>query len=157
IIKPLRLGILTRPYQYRRQHQLGVAVLAMATLDTVPRLVMEADAWKVAGEELDEDEVLDLGMPKACAEFRVSGQAWSPDPSQPGRTAVRVRVDELEKSLIVHGDRHWEQSGMSRAGPVHGVRVNWRHTYGGPDFAENECGMGAVRDDDGVWRVPNVE
>lgn len=157
IIKPLRLGILSRPYQYRRQHQLGVAILAMATLEAEPGLVMEADLWKISGEELDEDEVLDLSIPKPCAEFLVSGKAWSHDASEPGRVAVRARVDHLEKSLVVHGDRRWAQGGMSRAGVVQGVPVNWRHTYGGPGFAENECGMGAARDADGVWRVPNVE
>ncbi|MCC2596532.1 DUF2169 domain-containing protein [Pusillimonas sp. MFBS29] len=157
IIKPLRLGILSRPYQYRRQHQLGVAVLAMTTLDTAPGLVAEADLWKISGEELDEDEVLDLSIPKPCAEFLVSGRAWSHDTGEPGRVAVSARVDHLEKSLIVHGDRHWAQGGMSQAAAVQGVPVNWRHTYGGAGFAENECGMGAARDADGVWRVPNVE
>src|SRR3546814_3286286 len=128
IIKPLRLGILSRPYQYRRQHQLGVAILAMATLEAEPGLVMEADLWKISGEELDEDEVLDLSIPKPCAEFLVSGKAWSHDASEPGRVAVRARVDHLEKSLVVHGDRRWAQGGMSRAGVVQGVPVNWRHT-----------------------------
>src|SRR5690606_5946597 len=109
------------------------------------------------GEELDEDEVLDLSIPKPCAEFLVSGKAWSHDASAPERVAVRARVEQLEKSLIVHGDRHWRQGGMSRAGAVQGVPVNWRHTYGGPGFAENELGMGAARGVDGVWRVPNVE
>ncbi|NYT86491.1 DUF2169 family type VI secretion system accessory protein [Pollutimonas harenae] len=157
IIKPLRLSILSRPYQYRRQHQLGVAILAMTTLDADPGLVMEADVWKISGEELDEDEVLDLSIPKPCAEFLVSGKAWSHDASEPGRVAVRARVDHLEKNLIVHGDRHWVQGGMSPAGVVQGVPVNWRHTYGGSGFAENECGMGSVRGADGVWHIPNVE
>lgn len=157
IIKPLRLGILSRPYQYRGQYQLGVAVLAMATLGHDAALVMEADLWKIAGQELDEDEVLDLGVPKPCAEFLVSGKAWSHDASEPGRAAVRVRVDQLEKSLIVHGERHWVHGGASKAGPVQGVPVSWRHTFGGQGVAENECGMGAARDADGVWRLPNVE
>jgi uncharacterized protein YjbI with pentapeptide repeats len=157
IIKPLRLGILTRPYQYRGQHQLGVSVLAMATLAPDPTLLMEADLWKISSQELDEDEVLDLGIPKPCAEFLVSGKAWSHDASDPGRVAVRARLDYLEKSLIVHGDRSWGQGGMSKAAVVQAVPLNWRHTYGGPGFPDNENGLGAVRDADGVWRVPNVE
>ncbi len=157
IIKPLRLSLLTRPYTYLGRHQLGVAVMAMATLEPDPILLPEAELWKTANAALEEDSVLDLGIPKPCAEFLVSGSAWAHGAADPGSCAVRVRVGGLEKSLIVSGDRTWTSGGMSLPGPVQGVPVDWRHTYGGPDVAENPCGIGAERAREGPRAVPNIE
>src|SRR5690606_4629826 len=105
IVKPLRLSLLTRPYTYRRQHRLGVTVLAMATLDGDSMLVPEAEIWQRTGQWLEEDNVLDLAVPKPCAEFLVSGRAWSHDADEPGRVAVRARVADKEKTLLVFGNR----------------------------------------------------
>jgi uncharacterized protein YjbI with pentapeptide repeats len=158
IIKPLTLSLLTRPYTLRRKHRLGVAVMAMASLDDAHDLMMEADLWRIAGEFLDEDGVLDLGIPKPCAEFLVSGRAYDHGPKRSGQCAVRVSVAGLEKTLRVSGDRHWlAAGGASAPTPVDGVSLDWRHTFGGPNFSENPLGRGAVRESDGRWPLPNVE
>jgi len=157
IIKPLRLSLLTRPYTYRRQHSLGVSVLAMATLGDIPILLPEADIWGQTGAWLEEDNAVDLAVPKPCAEFLVSGRAWSHDVDNPGYVALRVRVADREKNLLVFGDRRSEGERWTEPAPVRGVPVDWRHAYGGVDVDENPWGTGAARDPDGVWKAPNVE
>ena len=157
IIKPLRLSLLTRPYTHRRQHWLGVSVLAMATLGDDPVLRPEAEIWRQTGAWLEEDNVVDLAVPKPCAEFLVSGRAWSHDADTPGRAALRVRVAGLEKNLLVSGDRRGADGRWTEPEPLRGVPVDWRHAFGGPDVAENPCGAGAGRGLDGLWKAPNVE
>ncbi len=158
IIKPLTLSLLTRPYTLRRQRRLGVAVMAMARLGDTPELAPEADLWRIAGEMLEEDNVLDLGIPKPCAEFLASGSAYALRSETPGQCAVRISVAGMEKTLRVSGDRFWLASGGASApGAVDGVRLDWRHTFGGPDVPENPVGKGAGRDAGGRWPLPNVE
>ncbi|OZI37319.1 hypothetical protein CAL29_02545 [Bordetella genomosp. 10] len=157
-IKPFRLSLMTRPYRWRRADTLGVAVMALATLDDAPRLMPEQELWKLAAEETG--GILDLGVPKACAEFLVSGYAYTRH--QPDKTAcgVRVRVGELEKSLLVFGDRYWLDGRPSQPAPFEQMRVNWTRAYGGPDVAANPQGMGSLAVDVNGARVlplPNVE
>ena len=159
VIKPLRLGLLTRPYSLRGQHRLGVSVMAWATLSEAAVLLPESEMWEAAQSVLDEDEALDLGIPKPCGEFLVSGRAWAHDPAQTGTCAVSVRVGSLEKSLIVSGDRQWTGGASGKpaigpAQPVVGVPVDWHHTYGGKDVEENPVGVGA---DAASRALPNVE
>lgn len=156
-LKPLRLGLLARPYQYLGRHQLGVTVLALATMEQAPRLLQEAEIWKLSGSELDEDEALDLGIPKPCAEFLATGKAYAHDRKDPGRCAVQVAVAGKEKNLLVTGHRAWIQGRLTDPLPVDGVPVNWRHAYGGPGYAENPVGLGAAPGEDGLVRAPQVE
>ncbi|MEI2417234.1 DUF2169 domain-containing protein [Orrella sp. JC864] len=156
IIKPLRLGLLSRPYQYRGRHHLGVSVLAYGRLDGT-QLLPEAELWKLAGQVLDEDESLDLGLPKPCAEFLVSGKAYAHATTDPGRCAVQVQVAGLQKHLLVSGARAWRDGRLSEPEPVQGVPVNWRHAYGGPQFEENPVGIGMAKAADGSWPAPQVE
>src|SRR3546814_16981158 len=72
IVKPLRLGVMSRPYTMQRRSKLGLSVLALASLSEPALLQPEADLWTLAGEALGDDGVLDLGVPKPCAEFLVS-------------------------------------------------------------------------------------
>ena len=164
IFKPLQLGLLTRPYLHRGRHQMGVTVMAFArmprgdaALAAEPLLLPEAELWKLAGEVLDEDEALDLGVPKPCAEFLASGRAYSHDPASPGRCAVLVQVAGKEKHLLVTGRRAWVGDQTTEPEAVDGVPVDWRHAYGGPAFDENPVGIGAAEDARGIRLAPQVE
>lgn len=157
IIKPLRLGLLTRPYTLHGQHRLGVCVTAFVTLDEAATLVTDAEFWRVAQTVLDEDEAVDLGIPKPCGEFLVSGKAWSHDAAQPGACAVRVQVGTLEKSLIVTGDRQWADGVPTAPKPVAGTPLDWHHTWGGEGVEENPVGIGATQAPGEPRRLPNVE
>ena len=156
-IKPMRLGLLTRPYLHMRQHQVGVAVMAFASMEDAPALLMDAEMWRLAQERLDEDETVDLGIPKPCAEFLVSGRAFAHNATDFGCCAVRARVGDLEKALIVSGNRHWHDGRASAAEPVDGTPLDWKHTYGGQGYEENPVGTGLSRDESGRLPLPNVE
>lgn len=160
IVKPLRLGLLSRPYRMRGRQRLGLAVFALATLDEQALLQPEADLWSLAGEALGEDGVLDLAVPKPCAEFLVSGAAYTAH--QQDRTAcmARVRVGELEKTLAVFGERYWLDGKPTPPAPFEAMPLDWAHAFGGPEYADNPHGRGAgderiagVR----TRRLPNVE
>lgn len=158
IVKPLRLGLLSRPYQMRRRSQLGLSVLALASLDGL--LQPEPDLWRLAAEVLDEGAALDLGVPKPCAEFLVSGKAYTAHQDDRSACAARVRVGTLEKTLAVFGDRYWLSGQPTPPSAFDAMPLDWARAYGGAAFAENPLGRGADEETiNGVRtrRLPNVE
>jgi uncharacterized protein YjbI with pentapeptide repeats len=157
-VKPFRLSLLTRPYRWQRADTLGVAVMALATLGETPQLMPEQELWRLASEEAG--GVLDLGVPKACAEFLASGYAYTQHQDDKTACAVRMRVGELEKSLLVFGDRYWLDGRASKPVPFEQMRLDWTRAFGGADMPANPQGMGACAVDvNGVQLVPlpNVE
>src|SRR3546814_1991038 len=98
IVKPLRLGVMSRPYTMQRRSKLGLGVLALASLSEPALLQPEADLWTLAGEALGDDGVLDLGVPKPCAEFLVSGSAYTVHQPERHACVARVRVGDRQKS-----------------------------------------------------------
>jgi len=160
IVKPLRLGLLARPYRMRRRQRLGLSVLALATLDERPLLQPEPDLWTLAGDVLGEDGVLDLGVPKPCAEFLVSGSAHAVHQRDRRACVVRAKVGTLEKSLAVFGDRYWLDGRATEPEPFESMPLDWAHAYGGPSYPDNPHGRGADEETvNGVRtrRLPNVE
>ncbi|NIF00311.1 DUF2169 domain-containing protein [Pantoea sp. Acro-805] len=74
IIKPSQLNHLSRPYRWQGQDYLGVAVMALLDMSDTPILLDEQTLWQRVNEELQlPDGVLDLAIPKHCAEFLASG------------------------------------------------------------------------------------
>lgn len=160
IVKPLRLGLLSRPYMMRGRSALGISALALASLDARALLLPEAELWELAGEALGEDGVLDLGVPKPCAEFLVTGNAYTAHQARRDACAVRVRVGDRQKSLMVFGDRFWVGQQASEPLPYEIMPLDWRHAYGGPSYPDNPQGRGA--DDEFIngvrtRRLPNIE
>src|SRR5690606_28675260 len=109
ITKPMRLALMKNAYQWQGRYQLGVSVMAMVTMrDDTPSLLIEPDLWNIVGEYLGEDDILDMGLPKPAAEFLVSGSAWTSHQEDKTQCAVRARVGNVEKDLLVFGDRYWK-------------------------------------------------
>lgn len=157
-IKPFRLGILTRPYRWQRRDLLGVSVFALIDIAQAPTLLSDQDLWKLAAEE--GIGALDLATPKQHPEVLVSGHAYPHDSKQPGACGVRLKVGDIDKSLLVFGDRYWIDGKATAPQPFERMRLDWHRAYGGPDVADNPLGIGA-RDEDinGVRtrRLPNIE
>ncbi|WP_454696965.1 DUF2169 domain-containing protein [Achromobacter aegrifaciens] len=157
-IKPLRLGLLTRPYRWQRHDMLGIAVFALVDIRQTPTLLMDQELWKLAGAEAG--GLLDLATPKLCPEVLVAGHAYPHDPASPGACAVRLKVGAIDKSLLVFGDRYWLDGKATAPQPFERMRLDWSHAYGGPGCAENPLGMGAQEEDINgvrVRRLPNIE
>ncbi|EHK62801.1 DUF2169 family type VI secretion system accessory protein [Achromobacter arsenitoxydans] len=157
-IKPLRLGILTRPYRRQRRDMLGVAVFALVDIARSPTLLTDQELWQIAAAE--GIGALDLATPKLHPEALVSGHAYPHDSGSPGACAVRMKLGSIDKSLLVFGDRYWLDGKVTAPQPFERMRLDWSRAYGGPGVAENPLGIGAQDEDiHGVRtrRLPNIE
>ncbi|WP_418130273.1 DUF2169 domain-containing protein [Variovorax sp. 375MFSha3.1] len=161
IIKPLRLGMLTRPFKKDQRNWLAVTALAMTdALDSDARIIPEARCWQTFADELGGEIAFDLGMPKVKQEFLVTGIAYTRHQQDKTQCAVNARVGRLQKNLLVFGDRFWIDGRASAPQPFDSRRIDWHGAFGGPGFAENPAGIG--HDDEIVHgvrarRLPNIE
>lgn len=151
-LKPLRLGLLTRPFEWAGEHHLSVAILAFGTLDG--SLLLEADLWKFVPPQLGPDAALDLGIPKPRGEVVVTGVAHVPGGVPRPACSVRVRLGAVDKTLLVVGDRVWHDGAMTEPAPFTSMPLGWDRAFGGPGFAQNPLGRGVKGDGD---RLPNLE
>ncbi|MBK9261688.1 MAG: DUF2169 domain-containing protein [Polyangiaceae bacterium] len=158
-IKPLRLGILTRPFENARQYYLSVAVMAFFPFDTPERLLPEISLWKLVAKELGEEGILDEGMPKSAAEVLVAGHAFPPNPPKP-HCHVRLRMRSIDRTLYVFGDRQWTLGGPTDPEPFTSMPITWSRAFGGEGFDKNPHGKGIkpIKSEQKEWHpLPNVE
>ncbi len=161
IIKPLRLSVLSRPFRLKGKNHLGVSVLALADMGDKPKLRPEMELWQLAADELQASGgVIDMAMPKSCAEFLATGFAYSHHQQDKTACATRIEIEQLSKTLLVSGDRFWSGSKATPPREFDQMRLDWSRAFGGEDYAENPHGIGAVNElQDGVAfrRLPNIE
>ncbi|MFS2222981.1 DUF2169 domain-containing protein [Pantoea sp. B65] len=156
IIKPLRLSVLNRPFRWQGKNQLGISLLALTDMSSTPQLRPESELWQLAASELTgSGGVLDLALPKACAEFLASGNAYTRHQQEKTVCTVKIEVAGLSKSLRVSGDRHWINGQPSPPRPFEQMCVDWRRAYGGEGYADNPQGIGLCREDGAP--LPNIE
>lgn len=165
-IKPLRLGFLTRPFDFAREHRFVVTVLAPFPLREPGALVPEVDLWKLVGKQLGRFAVFDSAMWKPRGEVVVSGSCFPP--TRPARAClvgltVRDRAGKamVDKTLQVFGDRQWALGGPGEPAPFERMPVDYTRAFGGEGFAQNPIGLGHApvkgSDGDEVHALPNVE
>lgn len=155
VCKPLRLGLITRPFELRGQCHLAVGVIAFASLDD-GALLPEVDFWKLSAERLGEGACFDLGFPKSFAEFLVSGRAFSAG-APTAALRVRASLGPVDKTVLVVGDRRWERGAMTAPAPFTDMPLDWSRAFGGEGFALNPLGRGAAPGPDGSHALPNLE
>ncbi len=157
-VKPQRLGVLSRVLEHQRQCHFSVGVLVFAPLDN-PVALPEVDLWKFLPEALGADVAFDMAMPKSRGEALVAGKAFAPG-GEARACAVRVQVGAVDKTLHVFGDRVWRDGEPTEPAPFAAMPLTWDRAYGGPAFAENPLGRGAVSlpgPNGPVHPLPNVE
>lgn len=159
VIKPQKLGLVTRCFERQRRFLLGVSILALH--DFAHALASEVDMWKFLPEQLGKDGIPDAGMPKSRAEFLVTGRAFqSGGEPRPG-CKVRVRLGSIEKTLFVFGDRYWlSNTKQTEPRPFTEMPLTWEHAFGGEGFDRNSVGKGfrAIETEQGrVYPLPNIE
>lgn len=158
-VKPLRLGVLTRPFENARQYYLSVAVITFFPFDLPERLLPEVSLWKLVATELGEEGILDEGMPKSTAEVLVAGRAFPPNPPKP-HCLVRLRMGHIDRSLYVFGDRQWGLGGPTDPQPFNDMPITWSRAFGGEGFQKNPHGRGLKPIKVGereVHPLPNIE
>jgi hypothetical protein len=156
VIKPETLSLLTRPFEFRREFWLGVAVLAFVPIGDTPVLLPEAAMWPFLSEELPPDLPLDAAIPKVRAEFLAVAHCQAPDAVAAPLVRTGIQLGPLIKLLDVHGDRMLDQRtrGISKAVPFEHMPIDWSHAYGGPGFADNPLGKSLLATDAPTGTVP---
>ncbi|AHG20859.1 pentapeptide repeat [Chania multitudinisentens RB-25] len=161
VIKPLRLSILNRPYRWQEKNYLGVSVLALADMGSAPRLRPEPELWQLAEAELrTSGGIIDLAIPKACAEFLATGYAYTHHQAEKTACAVKIQLEQREKTLVAFGERHWVNNAPSSPLPFQQMRLDWSRAFGGLEHPENPHGIGANPEsfeNTKIHRLPNIE
>ncbi len=143
VLKPMALGLLSRPFEYERRFMLGVAVLSFIPLGPDPALFAETAMWKFLAEELPEEQALDAAIPKFGAEFLLSARAFAPGGAPVPALRAAARLGERTKSLHVFGDRFLLAGDRTSPPlPFAEMPLDWAHAYGGPGDADNPTGKG---------------
>jgi uncharacterized protein YjbI with pentapeptide repeats len=159
VVKPLKLSLLSRSYDYLGRHWLSVGVLMM--WDLVDGSVRpDNEFWKTVMEAIGRGAMLDAAMPKSRAEYFVFGGFHAPGGQPVEAGFVQLRLGNLEKRLNVYGDRYWGAVVPSKPQPMTTMPVDWEHAFGGADYKPNPLGKGAleIKIEGATLRpLPNVE
>jgi uncharacterized protein YjbI with pentapeptide repeats len=162
VIKPLRVGVLSKTFEHRREARMSVSLLAFRRFDAPRVLLTEAAMWKLLARELGEEALIDEGMPKSQPEWLVWGAAYAPAAKSAVAVTVTASVGPQSKTLRVLGDRYWrpDVDGVaSDPQPFSEMPIRWSRAFGGPKLP-NPYGRGvaAVKVHGGeLVFLPNVE
>lgn len=159
-LKPMQLSVLHRCFEHRGEKLLGISVLAFLPLCEDPALLLEPELWPFLGEALGPDAAFEQGIPKAVSEYLVVGAAYPPGQEPVEAMAVGVRFGSSTKSLLVHGDRYWDDRLPTAAKPFASLPLSWSNTYGGAGFDANPVGRGHPEADATQRKrraLPNIE
>lgn len=164
VVKPLKLGVIHRPYERMGQYYLAVATCAFFTFDQPDILLPEITMWPFAASALGKDAMLDAGMPKQSGEVLIKAKCFTP--KGPPRTGMQVRskVGAIEKKLYIFGDRCWRRKltswQISEPTPFTEMEISWAHAFGGSGYEQNPLGKGFRPTERGQIEglpLPNVE
>jgi uncharacterized protein YjbI with pentapeptide repeats len=159
-IKPQKLGVLTRCFEFGRRFNFGVSVLMFIPLSKDPALLSEVGMWKFAAAELGKDAALDAAVPKSKPEFIVTGNAYMPGGKPGPGCTVRARLGEREKLLHVFGDRYWNGPFKTDPEPFMSMPLDWAHAFGGEGYDKNPLGKGfkpVKKDKVEIKWLPNIQ
>lgn len=156
VIKPQALGLSTRPVEFRKRFGLNVSAYLHLPFAQGERgcLWAEQSMWGFLSQEMAQP-LIDEGVAKLTPEFLVHGKAF-PTKERPSACAVRARLGDREKTLLVFGDRYWDGNRPSAPQPFEAMPLGWSAAYGGADFAGNPQGRGREAKAGVTW-LPNVE
>ena len=161
VLKPQALGLLTRPFEFRRKCYCGVAVMTLIPLSGKRSLSGESAMWTMAAEVMGEDLQLDDGLPKQKGEFLVAGNAWPAPGGDRTKLRIRVSLGDRTKELNVFGDRYFHGDQVTGPEPFESMPLCWSRAFGGEKFAQNPLGKGhqVITNEQGqrVHPLPNIE
>jgi uncharacterized protein YjbI with pentapeptide repeats len=159
VIKPQTLGVLTRPFEFRREFWLGCAAIAFLPIGESPSLLPETALWPFLAEELPPDQPLDAVIPKARAEFVVVAHAFTPGGAVAPMVSTGARLGLVTKQLDVFGDREFDRTSgqITEPVPFSHMKLDWTRAYGGRGFADNPLGKGVTPTDGSDGRIFPVE
>src|ERR1700760_619363 len=98
-LKPQRLGLLCRTFESDGRFYFVVSLLVCFPFNAPRSLLTEAEMWKLAGEQLGEDGILDEGLSKVHGEVLVNGRCFTPGGQPRAVTYARVRFGTVDKTI----------------------------------------------------------
>ena len=147
VFKPLNQSLLYKPFEINHTPYLCTAVISFFPLQSAPVLKSETDLWKFVADQLGQDAMLDMCMPKPKGEVLVTGACFAPkDRAVAGE--VSINLGSVNKTLYVYGDRFWKISAtmgktISDPEPFDRMDISYANAFGGPSFKPNPLGKGA--------------
>lgn len=167
LIKPLQLGLLTRPYTLGGKHNLAVAALGFFRLgEPCTSFLSEPEQWAGAVAALPPLKALDEVFAKPHGEMLLAGHAYAPDGTPADRVDLRLQLGSVSKSARVWGDRRWYYAPWYRitpAVPFLSMPLAAGRAYGGPRHPLNPEGRGYTGNPFAGWlgsnegAMPNLE
>jgi len=164
IVKPMRLGLLTRAQQEPPKVYFFVTALGYFDLLEPDDFDLETRMWPMVATAMGGTPI-DVGMPKPRGEVVVVGEAAAPGGRPVTQMAVEFAVGQVRKRMTVIGDRYWQLSRdgavFTRPEPFVQMPLSWDRAFGGPEHSANPFGTGhaalaALRAGQPV-RLPNLE
>jgi uncharacterized protein YjbI with pentapeptide repeats len=160
-IEPSRLTILTRPYQWRGGARLAIGIYVLAKQSPEGwHLVDDQELWSNVLPELDSNGMLDQIVPKANPEYLISGFAYTHSQETKNACIVKAEIGELQKSLLIIGDRYWIGNEPSKPQPFSRLPITWENAFGGDGYEKNPAGKGVaqvVLGQEKAIPLPNIE
>lgn len=146
IVKPFRVGLLTRPFLHAGTVDLTVSLLFHFPFDNPREIQKEGDMWEELMPILG-NTPLDSCEPKALGEVLAWGDYFAPDGQPMLQHGIRLSLGPVDKTLRVTGPRDWVRSaagGLSATEPepITRLPLGWEAAFGGPAFADNPVGLG---------------
>ena len=165
IIKPMRLGIMTKVEPQKSGGTFVVTALGLFRLHDPSDFMSDQALWPMAAKELPPGTVLDIGSAKVQGDILLGGHAAAPQGQTAQAMTVGVAMAGKTVTLAVFGDRYWmpTRNGavFTEPKPFEVMPITPDRAFGGPGHPRNPAGRGfqaAKRIVDGeAVLLPNVE
>ena len=145
IIKSNELVFTKNVFQWNSKYYASLSAALGFQLDKSAFLSTELEMQNI-WSMLNLESAIDEGYPKSRAEVLVMGKVKLPKDKKPN--LIHLKMQNIDKTLAVHGHKVWEKIGFStldtklasRAEDM--VLLSWEHAFGGKGFLANPSGKG---------------
>lgn len=156
-------SVTVSPFALRGERLLMVCVGLFVRLDPETgecTVESEQNFWKLVPDifaGIGQAPVLDMGLPKPCAEILVAGSCRTPNARPLAAQEVSFRVGDVRRHIAVFGDRTRVDGVAGKPVPFTAIPLVWERAFGGPDFPANPLGRGLDKDNAPGNLAPNLE
>lgn len=141
IIRPLQISFNNNILEHNRRFYFTASLTLGINLVSGEEL-LDMYYLKDVFESMGENPFPDMGMPKPNGEFLVSGSFHAPKGESVTGGEVQIKFGDIEKKLIVFGQRKWVGAIPSRPELIRSMPMDNTKTFGGKDFKKNPDGIG---------------
>ncbi|KTC71654.1 Secreted effector protein pipB2 [Legionella birminghamensis] len=148
-------------YRHNNKDMLSVTLMAMFSFNQRKIFSSFQEFWTIAKKNFQDDEMLDFYLPKLRSEYFVKGSCYAYDP-ETRQSEVEIILADMEKKLLVFGERHWIIKGLvrqaSKPAVFESMPLSYENAFGGKENPYNPQGKGdADSQKSGHDELPNIE